>query len=153
MSLRFGEPYNPTPNHLLPVALILAGCTANGLRNIYLLSLSYNDHTGSSGSNISTAIQSIVGNTTHTLEVRIGFLGTCVRLPLDWVCSPDFKTTTNRVSEVFAGTNTSSAELYDPLGLLYISRKLEDEVIFAGLMLVSSYIQPYSSSCELPLGI
>lgn len=120
------------------ISIVLAGCTRNGLRDVYLLSLSYNDYPRSSGANDSTALESSISNQTESLELRVGFLGACVELASEWTCSPAFSAITDRLSEIqFNANEDALSESYDPLGLLNVGKSFKDKVVFDGLMYIA----------------
>lgn len=71
-------------------------------------------------------------NSSQLLEVRIGFLGVCAKLPSDtWTCSSSFETIAKQVDLIQAEASNIS---YDPLGIMDIAKGFKDNVLFNGLM-------------------
>ena len=139
---------DPELNHFTHSGIVLAGCTRNGLRDVYLLSLSYNDYPTSSGGNGSTALESSMSNQTKSLELRVGFLGACIELASEWTCSPAFSAITDRLSEIqFDANEDALSESYDPLGLLNVGKSFKDKVVFDGLMSVPFRLHPCVPQC------
>lgn len=108
------------------------------MQNVYLASFSYLEHrTIPSEKATAAALASLVGNSSQLLEVRVGFIGVCAELPTDlWVCSSSFEIMSKQLAIVQAGIPNSS---YDPLGVIDLAKGFRDNVIFDGLMLVSSH--------------
>ncbi|KAG8158006.1 hypothetical protein KVR01_012278 [Diaporthe batatas] len=122
---------------LITISVVFSCCTAVGLRNIYLLSLSYSNSNEARQNNVLVALESAVGNATNSLEVRVGFIGICVNLPLGWTCSSNARTVANRASELSMSSQRNESESYDQLGLIDVGRKFRDEVMFDGLLFVA----------------
>lgn len=103
------------------------------MRNVYLAAFSYSENPVESSENtVAAALASAVGNSTQLLEVRVGFLGVCAKLPADtWTCSSSFDTISKQLAIVQAEASTSS---YDPLGVIDFAKGFRDNVVFDGLM-------------------
>lgn len=83
---------------------------------------------------IAAAFASAVGNSSQLLEVRVGVLGVCAKLPSNtWACSSSFETISKQVALVQAGDSNTS---YDPLGITDLAKGFKEDVTFNGLMLV-----------------
>lgn len=104
------------------------------MKNIYILSLSYNSITtapqdpAQTSSDISSFIVSLAQNRTG-IEIRIGYFGFCLRDEAELgliVCSSDVNTLATLVRD----TDNST----DPLNLLSMAEKFHDGTIFSGLM-------------------
>lgn len=111
----------------------MAGCAAEDVKIMYILSLSYNNITvapqvpAQTSSNISSFIFNLAQNVTG-IEVRIGYFGFCL---IDGelgsaVCSPDVSTLATIVRDADIST--------DPLNLLSTAERFHDGTIFSGLM-------------------
>lgn len=109
------------------------------MRNIYLAAFSYAENDAASTENtLAAALASAVGNSTQLLEVRVGFLGICAKLPSDtWACSSSFETISKEVVIMEDGAYNIS---YDPLGVIDIAKGFRDDVVFDGLMLASHFV-------------
>lgn len=114
------------------------------MRNVYLAAFSYSgDRATPSGNTVAAALASAVGNSTQLLEVRVGFLGVCAKLPSDtWTCSSSFDTISKQVALVQDGTSNSS---YDPLGVVDLAKGFKDNVVFDGLMSVPNPVLGFFS--------
>ena len=74
------------------------------------------------------------------LEVRVGYLGLCVRESSGlWMCARSATTLVNVLK-------SPKSDDTDPLNLIWVAKKFNDNVIFVGLMFVSSllYVRPHS---------
>jgi ABC-type uncharacterized transport system auxiliary subunit len=114
-------------------AILLAGCTAESLRDLYLLSFSYTgsattvaDNTMTS-SNVSLAIAGLAGNGA-ALQVRVGYFGYCLVHGAVTTCSTD----ADSLAALLQGAGWS-----DPLNLLYVAKSFHNDTIFSGLMSVT----------------
>jgi len=120
------------------VAILLGGCTQEGLRHVYLLSLVYTGATSptSDTAQVDTQYPALLGglvpgNITSRLEIRIGYFGFCLMdggpaLP-SVICS----STLDDLAASMAVVGNGSA---DPLNLLWAAKSFHDGVIFSGLM-------------------
>ncbi|KFA70941.1 hypothetical protein S40288_10227 [Stachybotrys chartarum IBT 40288] len=133
-------------------SLLLAGCTSSprSLRNIYILSLSYESSTtqtlvGDSG-NISTIFQAATNNTAKLREVRVGYFGLCALTNSDsWLCG-------SRPHELLA--RLRDADQADPLNLLWIANRLRTQVISLAFIFMTIILAFVVLVCGLllPLG-
>lgn len=133
-------------------AILLAGCTSsNGLSNVYLLSLHYNDINTIGRANpaqVSTTIQQAVLNVSRAgnhsrLEVRAGYMGLCVTQGGDdHICSSSAKAlasilktekTNNEVGNASLG-NATLEYTPDPLNLILIASDFREKIVFDGLL-------------------
>ncbi|KAH8597409.1 Ca2+ regulator and membrane fusion protein Fig1-domain-containing protein [Bisporella sp. PMI_857] len=122
---------------IIVLSILLAGCTNTGLNSVYLLSLKYihSPSTPKTSSllinpGLQTTIQGVVTpmtNGTANLEVRIGYMGLCIRQSSGWICSSSAQT----LADIVLETNFASG---DPLNLIYIGTKFKSEMIFNGLV-------------------
>ncbi|KAJ5089411.1 hypothetical protein N7532_008095 [Penicillium argentinense] len=131
-------------------AVLLAGCTSNGMSGIYLLSLRYNapaDSFTTAPGQVNTLIAHSIHNVSQTgngttLEVRAGYMGLCVgqvEQALDEVrvCSSSAKTLAKFIS---AETKTvthgiSSIETTpDPLNLIMVAEEFRQKIVFDGFI-------------------
>ncbi|KAK4140672.1 Ca2+ regulator and membrane fusion protein Fig1-domain-containing protein, partial [Dichotomopilus funicola] len=115
-------------------AILLAGCTANGLSNFHLLSLSYNasgalpiiDDTITSP-NTSSSIATLLGKGA-AFQIRVGYFGYCLLNNGTTFCSTDLPSLASLIRQ----SNSS-----DPGNLFYIAKRFHDDTIFSGLILIS----------------
>lgn len=122
--------------HYYP-AILIAGCTTTGLKDVYILSLSYQPIASISPSasqlnpSLSTTFARLAGNTT-TLEVRAGYIGMCISATAgNWTCSRDADSLARTLNL------TQSATSPDPLNILWIAKTFRDTIVFDGLMSAS----------------
>lgn len=130
-----GVPSANLPHHY--PAILIAGCTTTGLKDVYLLSLSYQPIASISPSasqlnpSLSTTFARLAGNTT-TLEVRAGYIGMCISATAgNWTCSRDADSLARTLNL------TQSATSPDPLNILWIAKTFRDTIVFDGLMSAS----------------
>ena len=123
------------------LAILLAGCTSSGLSNVYLLSLSYTNNILSSpdpiqiNPNMPTIFENLVIPTNDTvtpdLEVRVGYLGMCLREPSisaeRWLCSTNTETLVDSIRD------GDGAGARDPLNIIWIANNFKGHIIFSGL--------------------
>lgn len=122
---------------LIYKALVLAGSSASSVSNIYIMSLAYNSSNtsvsqveSSSPGNLSSILES--AKAAAQLEIRVGYFGNCLRSrDQSWICS-------SQEGSLTQGLVHGS----DPLDLLRIATRIQDGVLFSGLMYVSLYFAP-----------
>ncbi|KAH8755796.1 Ca2+ regulator and membrane fusion protein Fig1-domain-containing protein, partial [Diaporthe sp. PMI_573] len=126
---------------LITGSIVLTGvlsavCTTEGMRGVYLAAFSYSESPVAPTENtIAAALASAVGNSSQLLEVRVGVLGVCAKLPSNtWACSSSFETISKQVALVQAGDSNTS---YDPLGITDLAKGFKEDVTFNGLMFIS----------------
>ncbi|OBT70249.1 hypothetical protein VE03_00020 [Pseudogymnoascus sp. 23342-1-I1] len=119
------------------LSILTAGCTTTSLKNVYLLSLSYQSAPPASPPasqitpSLSTTFASLAGNTT-TLEVRAGYIGMCISAaPGNWTCSRD----ADALARALNSTQSTSSP--DPLNILWIAKTFRDTIVFDGLIFAS----------------
>ncbi|KAH7303199.1 Ca2+ regulator and membrane fusion protein Fig1-domain-containing protein [Stachybotrys elegans] len=118
------------------ISILIAGCTSESLSDIYLMSLSYANHVQSPDSpeslrNASFAISDLAAN--HTpLEVRVGYLGMCLLVSGQRICSRS-----HTVLETFILRMASEDEIGDPLNVIYAANEFRRDVVFVALLFVS----------------
>lgn len=120
------------------------------MRSVYLATFSYSENRVTPPENtVAAALASAVQNSSELLEVRVGFIGVCAKLPADtWACSSSLETVSKQLAIVQAGASNHS---YDPLGIFDLAKGFKENVIFNGLMLVSSFgLRLPSKTRELP---
>ncbi|KAK4122889.1 hypothetical protein N657DRAFT_483905 [Parathielavia appendiculata] len=114
-------------------SILLAGCTTEGLSDLYLLSLSY---TGSASSaadntitnpNVSSAVAGLAG-TGSALQVRVGYFGYCLIHGAIKSCSSD----ADLLAASLRGMDWS-----DPLNMLFVAKSFRNDTIFSGLIFIS----------------
>ncbi|KAF7939001.1 uncharacterized protein EAE98_001337 [Botrytis deweyae] len=127
---------------IILISLLMAGCTSAPLSNVYLLSLSYIDqlspsHNDSSkiNQNVSTMFFDLVSrgglNASTAVEVRVGFLGFCLRDPSGiWVCAKSATSLAKFVRE-------SGSFDVDPLNVIWIAKEFQKQSLFSGLWISS----------------
>ncbi|KAK8004981.1 hypothetical protein PG990_011018 [Apiospora arundinis] len=118
-------------------AFLLAGCTtSNGLRNVYLLSLSYsNQPLGevagplvSDPQAIKLLADHVQGSSGPIREIRVGYFSLCaVSSSGIWLCSDS---TEGLVAQVRASGNS------DPLNLLGLAHSVRTDIVFCPLLTV-----------------
>lgn len=115
-----------------------AGCsTSFGLRDIYLISLSYQAGSASSdplqvNPNLTSLFSSIADSA--RLEVRTSYRGMCISQGGgDWTCSSNAADLTTLIMK------TDNA---DPLNLIWISDHFRHHIIFDGLLYVEFKLPP-----------
>ncbi|OBT55571.1 hypothetical protein VE04_05232 [Pseudogymnoascus sp. 24MN13] len=125
------------------LSILVAGCTTTGLKDVYLLSLSYQPVAPYSPSplqlspSLSTTFANLAGNST-TLQVRAGYIGMCISAaPGDWSCSRD----ADSLARTLNGTESGSSS--DPLNIIWIAKTFRDTIVFNGLMFVPSTSHPH----------
>lgn len=103
------------------------------MRGVYLAAFSYSESRVTPSENtVAAALASAVENSSQPLEVRVGFIGVCAKLPADtWACSSSFETVSKQVALVESGASNTS---YDPLGIVDLAKGFKNDVIFNGLM-------------------
>lgn len=107
---------------------LLAGCTtsAASLRDIYILSLSYNTNsltlqTSSVNETLYGAFTNPLNDTSKLVEVRVAYLALCVLTSArKWICDSNVP---NLAQSLRADNQT------DPLNLLWIAEKFQSEAI------------------------
>ncbi|OBT99854.1 hypothetical protein VE01_02242 [Pseudogymnoascus verrucosus] len=119
------------------LSILVAGCTTTGLKDVYLLSLSYQPAPPSSppasqlSPSLSTTFANLAGNST-TLQVRAGYIGMCISAaPGNWTCSRD----ADALARALNGTRSGSSP--DPLNILWIAKTFRDTIVFDGLIFAS----------------
>ncbi|OHE99307.1 hypothetical protein CORC01_05348 [Colletotrichum orchidophilum] len=114
-------------------AILLAGCTAENLNEICLVSLSYSGNSTPTVLNTTNTISnfSSTATTDNSLEIRVGYFGMCLMSSDQWICSKD-----SRALESFA-SRTQTGVAYDPLKVISAAERFKDEVIFKGLHFIS----------------
>ncbi|CEJ82050.1 hypothetical protein VHEMI02141 [[Torrubiella] hemipterigena] len=124
------------------ISIIAAGCTTTGLKDIYLISLSYTANNTTNvpdraSGQVSTIIPSIFTSTTiknSSLEVRVAYFGLCLqRLGGQWICS----SAEDLASSEIDAKSSSPEGGGDPLNLIYLAEKFRKEVVFVGLLFTS----------------
>lgn len=131
-------------------AVLLSGCTSNGMSNIYLLSLQYNNPESpivTAPGQVSPAIANAVFNASQTgngtaLEVRAGYMGLCIGktgpdLDETRVCSSSAKSLAGFVQaekKTIDLGNVSITIIPDPLNLIMIAEEFRQKIVFDGLM-------------------
>ncbi|OBT80666.1 hypothetical protein VF21_00304 [Pseudogymnoascus sp. 05NY08] len=119
------------------LSILVAGCTTTGLKDVYLLSLSYQPAAPYSPSplqlspSLSITFANLAGNST-TLQVRAGYIGMCISAaPGNWTCSRD----ADSLARTLNGTQSGSSP--DPLNILWIAKTFRDTIVFDGLIFAS----------------
>ncbi|KAG9248493.1 Ca2+ regulator and membrane fusion protein Fig1-domain-containing protein [Calycina marina] len=115
------------------MSILLAGCTSNGLTNVYLLSLSYQDIFTPKTSSLqvnpafSKAFTAVV-NTTTSLELRTAFIGLCLRENHGiWQCS----------SSAHNLADTLNGSAGDPLNMIWLANTFKAQMMFSALIFVT----------------
>ncbi|KAL4733600.1 hypothetical protein BDV11DRAFT_78830 [Aspergillus similis] len=120
---------------ILFLSLLVAGCSSNWMRAIYILELSYqHDHRGPSGdygpSTLNPSFYAMVSNLSSAgdLTVRVGYFGVCAATK-----SPD--NTTDWACRSTAGDlGAQISTIRDPLNVLAIADNFQDEIILSVIM-------------------
>jgi len=114
-------------------AILLAGCTTNGLSNFYLLSLSYTDSPPPvtddtiTNPNTSSSIATLLSKGA-TFQIRVGYFGYCLVNNGTTFCSTDLPSLASLVRQ---------GSLSDPGNLLYVAKRFHDDTIFSGLIFIT----------------
>lgn len=125
-------------NKFFSKAILISGCAFENLSNVYVLSLYYNNATTSAQSfeqfNTNTSkCLAYAANDFATLQVRIGYFGSCLvlegvkSLSTSLVCSKSLDTLASSVRDTDV----------DPLNLLEAAKEFYDSSIFSGLIFTS----------------
>ncbi|KAH8805284.1 Ca2+ regulator and membrane fusion protein Fig1-domain-containing protein [Xylogone sp. PMI_703] len=121
------------------LSILIAGCTSNGLKNVYLLSFQYADKTHSPtkpdpvqvNPNISSTFSDIVKAGAASLEIRVGYLGLCMSQEAgEWVCS----SSAHSLARLLKPED-------DPLNLVWTAGKFKDQIVFDGLLFTALPLQ------------
>ncbi|KAH8667234.1 Ca2+ regulator and membrane fusion protein Fig1-domain-containing protein [Ilyonectria robusta] len=121
---------------LVPLSTLLAGCaiSAPSLRDIYILSLSYNTNsrtlqTSSVNETLYGAFTNPLNDTSKIVEVRVAYFALCVLTSArNWICDSN---ASNLAQSLRADNQT------DPLNLLWIGEKFQSEAITSAFMFVT----------------
>jgi len=118
-------------------SILIAGCTSTSLSNVYLLSLSYADQSGTPhndssqiNQNVSTTFSTLVSqggiNVSTSFKVHVGFLGFCLADSSGtWVCERSAKSLANFIR--------GSRSDIDPLNVVWIAKEFQEQSLFSGL--------------------
>ncbi len=101
----------------MQVAILLAGCTVESMKDFHILSFSY--------TNASSNMSALAGSGT-ALQIRVGYFGYCLLT--------SNKTTYCSTDAASLATLVQDAGSSDPLNLLDVARQFHDGTIFSGLM-------------------
>ncbi|KAK2768254.1 hypothetical protein FQN54_000106 [Arachnomyces sp. PD_36] len=116
-------------------AILVAGCSSQGLRNVYLLSLSYHKSSETQSqpsSQLNPSFFADVANTSSSasLEVRVGYFGLCASLEgQGWTCATD----SNSLTENLNAT-------HDPLNLIWVADRFQNQVFLSALIIISAVL-------------
>ncbi|KAL4768477.1 Ca2+ regulator and membrane fusion protein Fig1-domain-containing protein [Aspergillus nidulans var. acristatus] len=123
---------------ILFLSLLVAGCSSNRMRAIYLLELSYqHDHREPSGeyglSALNPPFYAMVSNLSSAgdLTVRVGYFGVCAATissdnTTDWACR-----------STAGGLGAQISTIRDPLNILAIADNFRDEIILSVIIIMS----------------
>lgn len=129
-------------------AVLLAGCTSDGMSGVYLISLQYNAPStpiptlpGEVNPIISHAIRNVsqAGNGS-TFAIRAGYRGICMgQDDLSRICSSSAEKLARMAraeKKTIGHGNTSMEVILDPLNLIMIAEDFKQKVVFDGFMQV-----------------
>lgn len=131
----------------LLLAILLAGCSSsNGMSNIYLLSLKYDNATSTStpdpaqfNPDISQTIRNASWTNDWTIsEVKVGYMGICVvQQTGDQLCASGADSLTNMLQArllVWNQKDDFNTKKIDPLNLIWTAKYFKAKIIFSGLV-------------------
>ncbi|KAL4900667.1 Ca2+ regulator and membrane fusion protein Fig1-domain-containing protein [Aspergillus multicolor] len=121
------------------LSLMIAGCSSNFMRNVYILAFSYRADDGDiaiPNTVLNPSLYDVVANVSSTgaLEVRVGYFGFCIAsASLDaingWVCKRDAAILASRLNAAI-----------DPLNLLAVAANFKDEVILSVIIIMATVL-------------